>query len=266
MKSKILRLIRTKPFQPLWEKMFHYSKIGMNLYGGAAFSQSGEIEVLKYSFEKIQNKEKFILFDVGACLGEYAEFVCNAFSESVFVYSFEPSKLNFKKLSNAVKKKEHEGKLFPVNVGFGDKDEDIDLNITEIGEAKHSIYDMKMVNKSFINTFKEKITLTTIDKFCIEKNIQKIDYLKLDIEGHELFALKGASQMIVQKKIKHIQFEFSECNIASRTYFKDFYDLLSPNYNLYRIVSNGIVPISAYSTDLEIFHITNYLAELKSPE
>ena len=86
----------------------------------------------------------------------------------------------------------------------------------------------------------------------------------MDIEGHELSALKGAKEMLEGKKIRFIQFEFGGTNVDSRTYFQDFWYLLSKNYTIYRIVKDGLHLIPKYKETQEIFTTINYLAELKS--
>lgn len=53
---------------------------------------------------------------------------------------------------------------------------------------------------------------------------KNIDLFKLDIEGHELDALKGMGEAINYTNI--IQFEFGGCNIDTKTYFKDFWFFL----------------------------------------
>ena len=102
-----------------------------------------------------------------------------------------------------------------------------------------------------------------IDNFCLNSCIEKIHFLKLDIEGNEYNALLGAEKMLKAKKIDFIQFEFGGCNIDSRTYFQDFWYLLKDDYNFYRILKNGLHPIKNYSESLEIFITINFLLELK---
>jgi hypothetical protein len=87
--------------------------------------------------------------------------------------------------------------------------------------------------------------------------------LKLDIEGHELKALNGATQMINSKKIDVIQFEFGGCNIDSRTYFQYFFYLLKDNYYIYRILKDGLFEMPTYKKTYEIFITINYLAVKK---
>jgi hypothetical protein len=57
-----------------------------------------------------------------------------------------------------------------------------------------------------------------------------------------------------------IQFEFGGCNIDSRTYFKDFYELLSLKYRLFRLTVDGMVPIDRYHERHEQFTTTNFIA------
>ena len=106
---------------------------------------------------------------------------------------------------------------------------------------------------------KEKIQLTTIDAFSAEKKIDCIDFLKIDIEGNELEALRGASRLINQHKIGMIQFEFNVADIAARVFMKDFYDLLN-DHHFYRIKRTGLLPLGPYSAQNEIFRIQNILA------
>ena len=66
--------------------------------------------------------------------------------------------------------------------------------------------------------------------------------------------------MIAEKRIDFIQFEFGGANVDSRTYFRDFFHLLKPDFRLYRIVRNGLQPIDHYYEGLEQFNTINYLA------
>ena len=86
-----------------------------------------------------------------------------------------------------------------------------------------------------------------------------IDYVKIDVEGHELDVLEGFGELIA--KVKLIQFEFGGCNIDTRTFFQDFwYFFTQRNFKLYRISPIGIIPITRYSEYDEFFSTTNYIA------
>jgi len=106
----------------------------------------------------------------------------------------------------------------------------------------------------------EKVQIQTLDDFCAEKGIEHIHYLKMDVEGHELSVLQGGREMLAKGAIDWIQFEFGGCNIDSRTYLRDFFELLTPYYDIYRLLRNGFRPIRRYHETYEIFTTTNFIA------
>ena len=87
--------------------------------------------------------------------------------------------------------------------------------------------------------------------------------LKLDIEGYEFNALKGASEMIARGLVCAIQFEFGGTSIDARVYLRDFFRLLEDRYRIYRILQNGLWELSSYSEYDELFVTTNFLALIK---
>jgi FkbM family methyltransferase len=111
-----------------------------------------------------------------------------------------------------------------------------------------------------------EVQTTTIDEIAETHGLDFIDFIKMDIEGHELFALRGARKCLEEKRIGGLLFEFGLCNLNSRTFFKDFWDVLSPNFDLYRVNPSGTpLRIDSYYEDLEFFRgATNYVAKLKS--
>lgn len=113
-----------------------------------------------------------------------------------------------------------------------------------------------------------QVQTVRIDDVLDQQNIERVDFLKLDIEGHELEALKGAVHSLESGKIKALSFEFGSGNINSRTFFRDFYDLLHPlKYKMFRILpSSSVLPIEEYDETCEYFRgVSNYLAVLDEP-
>lgn len=262
MKDKFLKFLRRQVFQKIWKNLFHNAKIGMNFWGGSSVGQSGEIPVMKYLATILQENNQNIIFDVGANMGNFT-FLAKEIFKNKIIYSFEPSPFTFKILESKVLARGDSESIKVFNFGFGSTREKVKLYSSEKGSSTASIYNLQQPAAPFASEFSEDIQLRTIDDFCQEQGIKSIDFLKLDIEGHELQALLGASQLLKEKKIKFIQFEFGECHVDSRTFFRDFYQVLSPHYTFFRIVSNGIWPLGEYTTELEIFSTANYLGRLK---
>lgn len=112
----------------------------------------------------------------------------------------------------------------------------------------------------------QQVHTTTIDEIVAGHGLARIDFMKMDIEGHELHGLKGAIKSLERKVIRALSFEFGACNINSRTYFHDFWDLLHPlDYRIYRVLPSArLMPISEYYEDCEYFRgVSNYFAVAK---
>ena len=95
-----------------------------------------------------------------------------------------------------------------------------------------------------------------------KNGIEQINFLKVDVEGNEYKVFSGAQGMINQGRIKHIQLEFGGCNIDSRTFFRDFWDLLSNKYDFYRIMRDGLIKIEKYTEAHECFLYQNIYLQL----
>jgi len=71
--------------------------------------------------------------------------------------------------------------------------------------------------------------------------------------------LSGFGKAIFSTKV--IQFEFGGCNIDTRTFFQDFWYLLTKyGFSFYRIAPKGVFKQDSYNENLETFTTTNYLA------
>lgn len=114
----------------------------------------------------------------------------------------------------------------------------------------------------------QEVEVITLDEFIIERGIARVDFIKMDVEGSEFFALQGAKDALNSKIIKSMAFEFGSGNINSRTYFIDFWDYLSAfGYQFWRITPGGyLLQINEYREDMEYFDgVANYVAALESP-
>lgn len=137
-------------------------------------------------------KNGFVV-DAGACIGVYTKFFSDAVGAGGFVLAMEPCEQNFSIL-------EHNVSCFPIkNVllskralahrdGFGTWS----YKTTNIGES--------FVELSVGDISDHDILFTTLDMFVPRATSRKIDFLKLDIEGFEFFAIIGGFQLIRHTK------------------------------------------------------------------
>jgi len=99
----------------------------------------------------------------------------------------------------------------------------------------------------------------TLDDFASAHGHEHIDFLKLDIEGHEFDALEGAQRLINGSRIKVIQFELNECSVHNRRFLKDFFELLW-EYEIYRVAPDTLLPLGCYRERYETFLYQNIVA------
>ena len=109
------------------------------------------------------------------------------------------------------------------------------------------------------------IEQTTLDSYCMRQGIRSIDYLKLDVEGHELFALRGASNLLKDRAIRGIQFEYGFPFRGSRATLKEIFSLLHGHgYLIFRIFPGGCVYLPVWSDRYEDYRFSNFYAVLPS--
>lgn len=245
-------------FQVFFQKLYNFALLGLNYSAASRYADNGERYVLQLLERNIEKEDSVVLFDVGANVGKYSRAVLEIFAgKNIKIFAFEPSLPTFEALKTNVGEAKN---VCFVNKGISDEDKELMLYTNEAKSGLSSVYQRDLEHVKIDFSVEELIKVTTIGGFCSKNNIDVIDYLKLDIEGHEIAGLEGAKEMLDNGKIRMIQFEFGGCNIDSRTFFKDFYTLLNKNYHLFRIVRDGLVPLPTYSEKLEVFQSCNYLA------
>jgi FkbM family methyltransferase len=223
------------------EKLFEICKRYVDMwYGDNNFDRktNGEYRVL---MKIVPNAT--VVFDVGANIGEYAEEILKI-NPKAEVHCFEPHPTSFNKLKD-----------IPVhahNLALSEKEGS--MTLFQMERSTHNSFYAAEHNKGGIT-----VPVSTLDLFCARNKITHIDFLKIDVEGHEYAVLRGAEKMLKDKRIDYVQFEFSGASAAARTFLKDFVDIFDQNgYELYRIRGADIVAV-VYRPDCERFTLTNYI-------
>lgn len=227
--------------------------------------QNGEKKVLKIINNYLKKLEwKPIIFDVWANKWQYLRDINQLIDSPSVIFSFEPIKDTFNSLKeNTTYKSIHDINLINVwlwaknetqNIYFSNFWDDPDNSCASI--LKDNI--TNFVDSKISNT---EVAITTIDNFCKKNNISHIDFLKIDIEWYELDCIKWARNMINSLNIDIIQLEHNRCAIASRTFFRDYWDIFSENYIICRPLANNkwLYQIKKYDIYLENFTYINYV-------
>ena len=136
----------------------------------------------QYNIKNIfEVKNDAVVFDIGAFKGDTAYFFSKKCSNKARIYAFEPDENNYKILLK-IKDKYKLNNVIASNILFSNLETEINFLSMDLNRP-----DIKMKS-------------TTIDKFVEENNIEKIDYIKMDVEGAEKNILEGSIKTI--KKFK----------------------------------------------------------------
>ncbi len=199
------------------------------------------------------------VFDVGANEGNYARRV-RALNPEARIWSFEPHPSTFRRLRAAA---EANG-FVAVNKALGDQSGRARLYDRGQWGDTGSPY-ASLVPQVIEAIYQEPasavdVEVTTIDGFLEAGGVERINLLKIDAEGHELAILRGATRALSRGMVDAVQFEFNAMNVASRVFFKDFYDAL-PGFRFYRMGGGGLIPMGDYlARTHEFFVIQNVVA------
>lgn len=137
-----------------------------------------------------------IFVDVGANIGTFTLVAARRASGGE-VHAFEPSAHHFARLARNVKLNHFENVVLNQK-GLYDQPGEATLFLpARIGEMNNSGA-ASLYRSSEARQVSEAISLVRLDDYIRDRNIERIDIIKIDIEGAEIKALKGARQTIAR--------------------------------------------------------------------
>jgi FkbM family methyltransferase len=256
--SKLHRWIFARPlFQKFNSSLFHLALHGLGVLNYENASMSGEQYLLRKWLPNVIKVPNPVFFDVGANEGHYCGMLLEQFP-TAFIHAFEPHPKNYLTfLGN--KFPAHQVKCY--NVAIGDVKSSTTLydHADNAGSSHASLFEATITEFHEHSAVGTKVPVETLDDVAMRAGVTYIDFLKIDTEGNELAVLAGASQLLRENRIGHIQFEFNALHVFSRAFFRDFRNILS-SYDLYRLLPRGLLPLDSNITLTEIFAFQNILA------
>ena len=202
-----------------------------------------------------------VVFDVGANVGNWTEGLLQAVPDAE-VYMFDPSP----GCQAAIREKNLPGVML-LSCALGENPGRAAYHSSSATDGSASLHVRDDTPFRDLNYTTAEVEVATIDQVIESQKINFVDFMKMDIEGHKLFALRGAKQSLAARRIGALSFEFGCGNINSRTFFRDFWELLTgAGFSIWRIAPSGKdIPVQNYYEDMEYFRgATNYVAELKT--
>lgn len=134
-------------------------------------------------------KNEDVFFDVGANIGQYTDVVSNLLYPNN-IYVFEPNPVLARRLRF----------LFPKcrvhHLALSDRSGSAVLNIPVNGSKVIDTRASLLEDETEANTISIKVNTISIDEFVAEQNLNKLDLVKIDVEGFEMPVLLGAKNTL----------------------------------------------------------------------
>lgn len=163
-------------------------------------------DAFKIQQNLLQDSDVVTIFDLGANRGDTVQIYLELFPKCI-VHAFEPFPGSFEMLAqrfagnkrvilnmSAIASEEKTAQMF------------VNYNVDTNSLLKPMVTGLSS-DKSAKNINSIDITTITIEQYCIKNKIEKIDILKMDIQGGEYAALQGGVNLINEKKIRLIYTE-----------------------------------------------------------
>lgn len=155
---------------------------GIKLNFGKQLDLSAVPVTVEIWYEKIYSPKGYeihagdVVVDIGANVGNFAIFALQ--EGATAVYAFEPVQKNYE-LMLVNKELNHSTNLHPFQLAVAGQSGQVVMHVSEVDTA-HSITHSAFSQKGDVT-----VEAVTLDQFCLDKNIQRIDFLKVDCEGAE---------------------------------------------------------------------------------
>jgi FkbM family methyltransferase len=193
-----------------------------------------------------------VCIDVGANVGAYSRML--ATKTKATVYAVEPADASYAKLQQVAAK--YPGRIHTYQAAISDHEGSATLYSRDALSEKATLSESDGKG----STLEQRVQLKTLDGLIKELAITKVDFIKIDTEGHELAVFTGMQETLKMLQPAYIQFEFNYVHLRSNTTLYQLSQLL-PGYTFYRLLPHGWLHIDPSNMSSNIFMFSNIVAK-----
>lgn len=148
------------------------------------FLEQDYFEISHLSLLRKYVKKNAVILDVGANLGNHTIFFAKECAANK-IYAFEPTRKTFQILEENIRINHLDSIVVAMNIALGAKDTKADI-----------IVNVKDAGSNYVEENTDgNVIMNTLDGLSLD---DKIDFIKIDVEGFELEVLKGAKETIAK--------------------------------------------------------------------
>jgi FkbM family methyltransferase len=180
-----------------------------------------------------------VVVDAGANIGIYSQFLARCVGPTGIVHSFEPAPENFKRLQSAARTL---GNVCLSQAALGERTEKWRLYLSDKLNVDHRTYVAEGDSRRTL-----AIDIVALDDYF--KPGQRVDLIKMDIQGYELHALRGASRVLADNADLKLLLELWPYGLkqAGLSWVELLETLQEQNMLVSKVTSRGLVPFDPSS-------------------
>ena len=196
-----------------------------------------------------------VVVDAGANIGIYSEFLSRCVGPTGVVHSFEPSPDNFKRLHAATRKLSN---VRLSQAAVGEHSGNSELYLSDKLNVDHRAY---MADGDSRRTV--PIEMVALDDYF--KPGERVDLIKMDIQGYELHALRGANRVLEDNPDIKLLVEFWPYGLkrAGANWVDLIAALEQKGMAIQRVSSEGLIPFHPGSASESADWYVNLFASRK---
>ena len=221
------------------------------------FSYNVERNGERWLLERLSGSDAAVVCDVGANVGVWTGLALAAFPEAR-VHAFELSSSTFETLSRA--HAEHP-RCVLANVGLSDAEGEVSYKDYGPDSGKNTLLTSADYHDRTTPARLLSGRVTTGDAYCAAHGIERVDVLKIDVEGAEHRVIEGFSGMLGRGAVRLVQFEYGYTHGDAHFLMRDFYALFERHGYRVGLLRQGGVRFVPWSYRLNDFESgPNYVA------
>ena len=233
--------------------------MGYELKGAKKIIKHNDFDSIIRYLLNVKDKEKHVYFDIGANTGQSIHRF-KKINDKSKIYSFEPTPHLFEGLTNDF---EADKQVVLNNLGIGEKKGKLDFysykhhkinSLIPIDRESKFSKSRIIASDSNDQEFEKviKVDVTDLDSYCQERNINQIDFIKIDTQGYETKILEGMQRLLKEQRISMIELELIlGFGYEETISFYDYEKFLNKDYKLIALdTASNILSYSNYQTNL----------------